>query len=95
MTVLGQQVLGGEPALPFTDDDLKFVTEYAAIDCRMGPDSLGEASALVVTWGVYRVRKPAPPPIPGFMWEVYDRRTMAILGHRSRAQCAASHGRGE
>ncbi len=92
MTVLEHQVPGCEPTLLFTDGDLKFVKENAAIDCLMGPDSLGQASTLVVTWGVYRGRKHDPPPISELMWEVYGRLTKAILGHRIRAQCAARHG---
>ena len=83
---------GCEPALRFTDEELKFVKEYADIEGLAGPDSHGEASTLVVTLIRYRVRKHDPPTISELMWEGYDTLTKAILGHRVRVQCAASHG---
>lgn len=95
MTVLEQQVPGCEPTLLFTDGDLKFVKENAAVICRMGPDSLGEASTQVVTVGGYGVRRHDPPPISELMWEGYDTVTKATLGHLIRAQPAARHGREE
>ena len=84
MTLLGREAPHHDPQLMFTDEEIKFLRDYARAYAQPPPENLGAAVHLVAMFGGYQARKHDPEPGAQIMWRGQERLSAATIAYEVR-----------